>query len=59
MFGEISMLYNSKRTANIRAKTKSTLFKLDRTTFNIVVRQRNLKKRKTVLEILKKIDLFK
>jgi CRP-like cAMP-binding protein len=53
------MMYKSKRTANIRAKTRATLFKLDRTTFNIVIRQRNLKKRKTVLEILKKIDIFK
>jgi CRP-like cAMP-binding protein len=53
------MLYNSKRTANIRAKTKATLFRLDRTSFNIVIRQRNLKKKKIVLEILKKIDIFK
>lgn len=59
MFGEISMLYNTKRTANIRVKTKATCFKLDRKTFNAVIRQRNLRKRKIIMEIMKKIDIFK
>jgi CRP-like cAMP-binding protein len=49
MFGEISMLYNTKRTANIRVKTKATCFKLDRKTFNTVVRQKNIRKRKIVM----------
>lgn len=59
MFGEISMLYNTKRTANIRVKTKATCFKLDRKSFNAVVRQRNLRKKKILMEIMKKIDIFK
>lgn len=59
MFGEISMLYNTKRTANIRVKTKTTCFKLDRKSFNAVVRQRNLRKKKILMEIMKKIDIFK
>ena len=53
------MLYNTKRTANIRVKTKATCFKLDRKTFNAVIRQRNLRKRKIIMEIMKKIDIFK
>jgi CRP-like cAMP-binding protein len=59
MFGEISMLYNTKRTANIRVKSRATCFKLDRKTFNTVVRQKNIRKRKIVMDILKKIDIFK
>lgn len=59
MFGEISMLYNTKRTANIRVKTRATCFKLDRKSFNAVVRQRNLRKKKILMEIMKKIDIFK
>lgn len=59
MFGEISMLYNTKRTANIRVKTKATCFKLDRKTFNTVIRQRNLRKRKIIMDIMKKIDIFR
>ena len=59
MFGEISMLYNTKRTANIRVKTRATCFKLDRKTFNAVVRQRNLRKKKILMELMKKIDIFK
>lgn len=59
MFGEISMLYNTKRTANIRVKTKATCFRLDRKTFDTVVRQKNLRKRKIIMDIMKKIDFLK
>lgn len=45
MFGELSMLYNIPRTASIRARKKSLLFKLDRKTFNFVLRKKNLAKR--------------
>lgn len=53
------MLYNTKRTANIRVKSKATCFKLDRKTFNNVVRQKNIRKRKIVMDIMKKIDIFR
>jgi len=53
------MLYNTKRTANIRVKTKATCFKLDRQTYNTVVRQKNLRKRKIVMDIMKRIDIFR
>jgi CRP-like cAMP-binding protein len=59
MFGEISMLYNNKRTANIRVKSKATCFKLDRKTFNTVVRQKSIRKRKIFMDIMKKIDIFR
>ena len=38
MFGQISMLYNSKRTANIKVKSsKAVCFKLSRVAFNAVI----------------------
>jgi hypothetical protein len=59
MFGEISMLYNSKRTANIKVKSsKAVCFKLSRVAFNAVITEKNLKKRRTLMEIMKKIDIF-
>ncbi len=58
MFGEISMLYNTKRTANIRVKTRATCFKLDRKTFNTVVKQKGIRKRMVIMDIMKKIDIF-
>jgi CRP-like cAMP-binding protein len=59
MFGEISMLYNTKRSANIRAKTATTCFVLDRKTFHAVTRQKIMRKRSTVMEIMTKIDIFR
>ena len=58
MFGEISMLYNTKRTANIKAKTKAKCFKLSRKAFNAIVQNKNLRKRKTLSDFIKKIDIF-
>lgn len=46
IFGELSMLYNIPRTASVRAKKKSILFKLDRKTFSVVLRRKNLLRRK-------------
>lgn len=53
------MLYNIPRTATIKAKRKSVLFKLDRKTFNLVMRRKNLQKRKLYSDAIDSIDLFK
>jgi CRP-like cAMP-binding protein len=53
------MLYNIPRTATIRAKRKSSLFKLDRKTFSMVLRRKNLLKRKVYSEAIDSVDLFK
>jgi CRP-like cAMP-binding protein len=58
MFGEISMLYNTNRTANIKVKSKTICFKLTRKAFNSIIRQKNMKKTKTLMEIMNKIDIF-
>ncbi len=37
-FGELALLYNAPRAASIICKTKCVLFKLDRDTFNNIVK---------------------
>lgn len=46
------------RSANIRAKRKSILFKLDRKTFYIVFHNKNTKKRSIYREAISKVDFF-
>lgn len=53
------MLYNIPRTATIRAKKSSILFKLDRKTFSQVLRTKNLLKRKACSEAIDSVDLFR
>jgi cAMP-dependent protein kinase regulator len=58
-FGELSLLYNAKRAATIKAKTDSIAFALDRDTFNNIVKDSAVKKRDRFESILNKIELLK
>jgi len=44
-FGELALLYNAPRAATITAKTNSTLYELDRNTFNHIVKDASQRKR--------------
>merc|ERR1719456_35732 len=45
VFGELALLYNCPRAANVVAKDKCVLWKLDRATFNAIVKDAAQKKR--------------
>lgn len=53
------MLYNIPRTATIKAKKNSVIFKLDRKTFSMVLRSKNFLKRKIYSDAIDTVDLFK
>lgn len=58
LFGELSLLYNIPRSANIRAKRKSVIFRLDRKTFYIVFHNKNTKKRDIYSKAIANVDFF-
>jgi cAMP-dependent protein kinase regulator len=45
-FGELALLYNAPRAASIKAKTTGRLFALDRNTFNSIVKESAIKKKR-------------
>ncbi len=57
-FGELALLYNAPRAANIRAISQSILFSLDRETFNNIVKDAMIKKRDQFKEFFSKIELL-
>ena len=57
-FGELALLYNSPRAANIIAMTDCVLWVLDRGTFNNIVKNSAVKKRERYEEFVAKNPLF-
>lgn len=55
VFGELALMYNCPRAASVEATTEGTYWKLDRETFNNVVRDAAAKKREMHTEFLKKV----
>lgn len=58
-FGELSLLYNSKRAASVIAKKKSHVFCLDRATFNFIVVDSALEKRRKTEAYLSSVEILK
>lgn len=57
-FGELSLLYNAPRAANITAKTDCELWALDRRTFNHIVKDSAQNKRQKYEDFLKKVSIL-
>ena len=57
-FGELSLLYNAPRAATITAKEPCTLWKLDRETFNHIVKDAACRKREKYESFLEKVTVF-
>ena len=57
-FGELALLYNATRQATIVTNEECQLFKLDRDTFNHIVKDSACRKREQYEDFLKKVDIF-
>merc|ERR1712224_670163 len=59
VFGELALMYNCPRAASVEADTEGTCWKLDRETFNAIVRDAAQKKREKWEAFLKKVQFWK
>lgn len=59
VFGELALLYNAPRAATVQATSVCTCWKLDRATFNFVVRDATMKRREQYDNILKSVAIIK
>jgi len=57
-FGELALLYNAPRAATITAIEACLLWKLDRDTFNHIVKDSAQKKREKYEQFLEKVQIF-
>ena len=58
MFGELALMHNAPRAATIKSEKESTLFSLDRDTFNHIIKSATIKRRETYEEFLRKVDIL-
>ena len=57
-FGELALLYNAPRAATIKAKTDCVVWKLDRDTFNHIVKDAAAKKRENFENFLASVKIL-
>ncbi len=57
-FGELALLYNCPRAARVVTKTSVVLWKLDRETFNNIVKESAIKKRQKYENFLRRVELL-
>merc|ERR1712232_69300 len=57
-FGELALLYDCPRKASVGSKDASTVFELDRQTFEHIVMESVTRKREKCQEILKKVEIL-
>lgn len=57
-FGELALLYNAPRAASIKAKTDCVVWKLDRNTFNHIVKDAAAKKREKFENFLSSVKIL-
>lgn len=58
LFGELALLYNCPRAASVVCRDVSTLWELDRETFNSIVMEAVQRKRAQCSDVLRRVALF-
>jgi len=58
LFGELALLYNCPRAASVVSRTQSTVWELDRETFNNIVMAAVQRKRTKYNSMLRRVSLF-
>lgn len=58
VFGELALLYNAPRAATIIADTESLLYGLDRETFNFIVKESAITKRRKYEDFLNSVEIL-
>lgn len=58
VFGELALLYNAPRAANIRALEKSQLYLLSREVFNHIVKESAIKNREKYEAFISKVEVL-
>lgn len=58
VFGELALLYNQQRAATVKAKDACKLWKLDRESFNQIVKDSAQKKRERYMKFLQTVPLL-
>lgn len=57
-FGELALMYNQRRKANIRATSDCVLWALDRATFNYYVKDSAVRRRQELIEFLGQVSIL-
>lgn len=57
-FGELALLYNAPRAATIKAKDEGVVWKLDRDTFNHIVKDAAARKREKYETFLSSVKIL-
>merc|ERR1719428_1515960 len=58
VFGELALLYNCPRAASVEAKERCVCWKLDRETFNAIVKEASVNKRNRYDGFLKSVNIL-
>jgi len=58
IFGELALIYNQPRVADVKAKTKLKLWALDRYSYRHILMENTIRKRNLYNEFLKKVPLL-
>lgn len=58
VFGELALLYNTPRSASVRAETNSIVYTISRAVFNVIVKNSLIKRHEIFNKLIEKVDFL-